>query len=68
MTYTELNPLKRNISADKEISQLDSRRSDFIRQRKEKQLELDVLDSDISSIEAQIANILMNRRKPNGNL
>ena len=39
-----INPLKRNMSADRQI---------------EEQLELDVINSDISLIEAQIANILM---------
>lgn len=63
---TEINPLKRNVSADEEIRQLDSRRSNFLQQRKEKILELDVIDSDISFIEAQIANILINRRKADG--
>lgn len=61
---TETNPLRRNTSADKEINELDSLRTEYLRQRQEKQIELDVINSNISSIEAQIANIIMNKPKP----
>ncbi len=60
---TEINPLKRNISAEKQIADLDSRKSEILRKRREKQIELDVIDSDISLIEAQIANIMMCKRR-----
>lgn len=54
-----INPSKRNLSADKQIEELNKRKSEYVRERSEKQLELDVINSDISLIEAQIANILM---------
>lgn len=54
-----INPLKRNMSADRQIEELNKRKSEYVRERSEKQLELDVINSDISLIEAQIANILM---------
>lgn len=54
-----INPLKRNMSADSQIEELNKRKSEYVRERSEKQLELDVINSDISLIEAQIANILM---------
>lgn len=54
-----INPLKRNMSADNQIEELNKRKSEYVRERSEKQLELDVINSDISLIEAQIANILM---------
>ncbi len=54
-----INPLKRNTSADRQIEELNKRKSEYVRERSEKQLELDVINSDISLIEAQIANILM---------
>ncbi len=62
MERTEINPLKRNISAVKQISELGERKAKFVKLRQEKQLELDVINSDISNIEAQIANILMIKR------
>ncbi|MBQ8903041.1 MAG: hypothetical protein IJY73_01915 [Oscillospiraceae bacterium] len=62
MERTGINPLKRNISAVKQISELGERKAKFVKLRQEKQLELDVINSDISSIEAQIANILMIKR------
>ena len=62
MERTEINPLKRNISAVKQISELGEKKRKFVQLRQEKQLEIDVIDSDISSIEAQIANILMIKR------
>ena len=58
-----INPLKRNTSADRQIEQLNKSKSEYVRQRSEKQLELDVINSKISSIEAQIANILMIKRR-----
>ena len=54
-----INPLKRNTSADRQIEELNKRKSEYVRERSEKQLELDVINSDLSLIEAQIANILM---------
>lgn len=54
-----INPLKRNMSANSQIEELNKRKSEYVRERSEKQLELDVINSDISLIEAQIANILM---------
>lgn len=54
-----INPLKRNMSAERQIEELNKRKSEYVRERSEKQLELDVINSDISLIEAQIANILM---------
>lgn len=54
-----INPLKRNTSADRQIEELNKRKSEYVRERSEKQLELDVINSDISLIEAQIANIMM---------
>lgn len=60
---TEIDPSKRNTSADKEFAELDSRKSEYIRQRTDKQLEIDVINSNISSIEARIANILMKKRR-----
>lgn len=64
LAHSETNPLRRNTSADKEINELDSLRTEYLRQRQEKQIELDVINSNISSIEAQIANIIMNKPKP----
>lgn len=58
-----INPLKRNTSADRQIEELNKRKSEYVRERSEKQLELDVINSDISLIEAQIANILMIKGK-----
>lgn len=60
---TEINPSKRNMRAEKEIAELDSKKEEFIRQRTNKQLEIDVIDSEISAIEAQIANIIMIKRR-----
>ncbi len=57
------DPRKRNLSADSQIAELNKRKSEYIRERSEKQLELDALNSDISLIEAQIANILMVKRR-----
>lgn len=54
-----INPSKRNTSADRQIEELNKRKLEYVRERSEKQLELDVINSDISLIEAQIANILM---------
>lgn len=54
-----INPLKRNMSADRQIEELNKRKSEYVRERNAKQIELDVISSDISLIEAQIANILM---------
>lgn len=54
-----INPLKRNMSADRQIEEINKRKSEYVSERSEKQLELDVINSDISLIEAQIANILM---------
>ncbi len=62
MVRTEINPLKRNISVVKQISELGERKAKFVKLRQGKQLELDAINSDISSIEAQIANILMRKR------
>lgn len=58
-----VNPSKRNLSADSQIEELIKRKSEYIGVRSEKQLELDVINSKISSIEAQIANILMVKRR-----
>lgn len=58
-----INPLKRNTSADRQIEQLNKSKSEYVRVRSEKQLEIDVINSKISSIEAQIANILMIKRR-----
>lgn len=58
-----VNPSKRNLSADSQIEELNKRKSEYIGVRSEKQLELDVINSAISSIEAQIANILMVKRR-----
>lgn len=63
----EIDPYKRNTSAEQEISLLGDKKEDFIRQRTEKILEIDIINSNISSIEAQIANIMMNRRNRNDN-
>lgn len=63
MRHTEIDPLKRNISVSEEIAALDNRKSEFIRKRKEKELEIDVINSDISLVEAQIANILTKNRR-----
>ena len=60
---TEINPSKRNMRAEKEIAELDSKKEEYIRQRTSKQLEIDVIDSEISAIEAQIANIIMIKRR-----
>lgn len=57
------DPLKRNLSADKQIEALNKQKSEYVRERSEKQLELDVINSEISLIEAQIANILMIKRR-----
>lgn len=59
----EINPCRRNTSAEKEIAILGDKKENYIRKRSEKMLEIDVLDSTISSIEAQIANIMMKRSK-----
>ncbi|MBQ6943908.1 MAG: hypothetical protein IJ305_02165 [Oscillospiraceae bacterium] len=62
MVRTEINPYRRNISVTEQINELGEKRAKFVQLRQEKQLELDVINSDISSIEAQIANILMRKR------
>ena len=62
MVRTEINPSRRNISVTEQINELGEKRAKFVQLRQEKQLELDVINSDISSIEAQIANILMRKR------
>ena len=62
MVRTEINPYRRNISVTEQINELGEKRAKFVQLRQEKQLELDVINSDISSIEAQIANILMKKR------
>ncbi len=62
MVRTEINPYKRNISVTEQINELGEKKAKFVQLRQEKQLELDVINSDISSIEAQIANILMIKR------
>lgn len=54
-----INPSKRNMSADSQIAELNKRKSEYVCRRTEKEIELDVINSDISLIEAQIANILM---------
>lgn len=58
-----VNPSRRNLSADSQIAELNKRKSEYISVRSEKQIELDVINSKISSIEAQIANILMIKRR-----
>lgn len=60
---TELNPSKRTTSADREINRLNNVKQGYLRQRQEKQIELDVINSEISSVEAQIANIVMHKPK-----
>lgn len=60
---TEIDPLKRNVSVNEQIEALDSQKEHYLQQRQEKQLELDMIDSDISFVEAQIANILMNKKR-----
>lgn len=62
MVRTEINPYRRNISVTEQINELGEKRAKFVQLRQEKQLELDVINSDISSIEAQISNILMRKR------
>ena len=62
MVRTEINPYRRNISVTEQINELGEKRAKFVQLRQEKQLERDVINSDISSIEAQIANILMKKR------
>ncbi len=63
MERTEIEPYKRNISASEEICELGNKKDKYIEMRREKMLELDVINSDISLIEAQIANILMTKRR-----
>lgn len=63
MECTEIEPYKRNISAFDEICELGEKKDRFIQLRREKQLELDDINSNISLIEAQIANILMTKRR-----
>lgn len=63
MERTEIDPYRRNISASEEISELGKKKDRCIQLRCKKQLELDVINSDISLIEAQIANILMTKRR-----
>lgn len=61
------DPLKRNLSAEKQIERLKKQKSEYVLKRCERQIELDVINSEISSIEAQIANILMAKRRTNEN-
>ena len=63
----EIDPYKRNTYAEQEISLFGDKKEDLICQRTEKILEIDIINSNISSIEAQIANIMMNRRNRNDN-
>ena len=63
MERTEIDPYRRNISASEEISELGKKKDRGIQLRRKKQLELDVINSDISLIEAQIANILTTKRR-----
>ena len=63
MERTEIEPYKRNISASEAICELGEKKNKYIELRREKMLELDMINSDISLIEAQIANILMTKRR-----
>ncbi len=59
----ESNPLKRNISADRQIKALNDEKEKYLKYRQEKQIELERIESDISQIEAQIANIMMKKSR-----
>ena len=63
MESMEIEPYKRNISAFDEICKLGEKKDRYVQLRREKQLELDDINSNISLIEAQIANILMTKRR-----
>lgn len=63
MQHTVFNPHRRNISAAKQLEELYGKKAEYVRLQSEKQLELDVISSDISSIEAEIANIMMKKSK-----
>ena len=60
---TESNPLKRNISADRQIKALAETKEKYLQYKQEKQIELERIESDISQIDAQIANILMKKSR-----
>ena len=63
MQHTGFNPHRRNISVSKQLEELYGKKAEYVRLQSEKQLELDVICSDISSIEAEIANIMMRKAK-----
>ncbi|MCI7351111.1 MAG: hypothetical protein MSH60_10225 [Ruminococcus sp.] len=60
---TESNPLKRNISADRQIKILNDTKEKYLQYKQEKMIELERIESDISQIDAQIANIMMKKSR-----
>ena len=60
---TESNPLKRNISAAKQIKALTDEKEKYLKHQQEIRIELERIESDISQIDAQIANILMKKSR-----
>ena len=63
MQHAVFNPHRRNISAAKQLEELYGKKAEYGRLQGEKQLELDVINSDISSIEPELANIMMSKSK-----
>lgn len=60
---TESNPLKRNISAAKQIKALTDEKEKYLKHQQEIRIELERIESDISQIDAQIANIMMKKSR-----
>lgn len=60
---TESNPLKRNISAERQIKILTDTKEKYLQYKQEKMIELERIESDISQIDAQIANIMMKKSR-----
>ncbi len=64
----ESNPLKRNISVSRQIQALTEEKEKYQQYWQEKKIELERIESDISQIDAQIANILARNRSRRKNI
>ena len=60
---SEIIPYKRNTSAKRETEKLYEKKAEFQELAKKKQLEIEVINSDISLIEAQVADMMMKKRR-----
>lgn len=60
---SEIIPYKRNTSAEREIKKLYEKKAEYQELAKKKQLEIEVINSDISLIDAQVADMMMKKRR-----